>query len=220
MDFKGYEFSCPCYIRENRVVADRRERCMNSPYCRFTTLQPALVKGFAGWGSSQNCAMELMVIPRQVELSSALWHSSDGVSLRVVAGHLYLCVCLPQGLLLELGRRQCVCMSMFVQICSQCQWKQCLNLDALNGRHEYGSISHPLGRGGGCVVASRCLSEGPAPQHPCHFHLGDLPPALTPVLYLHTQLYLTTPGKWLKACTPFYSAITASVKLSLDCELL
>ncbi|MEQ2309887.1 hypothetical protein AMECASPLE_003079 [Ameca splendens] len=93
MDFKGYEFSSQCYIRENRIVAERRERSMNSPYCRFTTLEPALAKGFAGWGSSQNCAMELMVIPRQVELSSTLaqqrWRVSEG------SGRVSIFVCVP-----------------------------------------------------------------------------------------------------------------------------
>lgn len=42
------------------------------------------------------------------------------------------------------------------------------------------------------------------------FHLGDLAPTQPHFLYLHAHLYLTTAGSWLKACAPFYSAITAS----------
>lgn len=44
--------------------------------------------------------MELMVIPRQVELSSAPWHSNDG---ELLWGCVYVCVCMLSSLLLELG---------------------------------------------------------------------------------------------------------------------
>lgn len=95
--------SHPCHIRENRIVEEQREQCVNCPHCQFTTLQAALAEGFAGWGSSQDCARELMVIPGQVGLSSALWHRNDGECLR---GWGYLCVC---ACVSSSGLRSCPC---------------------------------------------------------------------------------------------------------------
>lgn len=57
--------------------------------------------------------MELMVIPRQVELSSAPWHRIDA-SLGV---GLYVCVCVC-FLLLELGSKHCVHVQVRACMCA------------------------------------------------------------------------------------------------------
>lgn len=74
---------------------------------------PDWAEGFAGWRSSQVCAMELMVIPGQVELSSALWQSSNGKGLWRRGG-MYVCVCVPCFWRLE--SLLCVCEQM--RMCS------------------------------------------------------------------------------------------------------
>ena len=56
--------------------------------------------------------MELMVIPRQVELSSAPWHSNDG---ELLWGWGYDCVCVcvcVLSVLLELGSEHCLCVQV------------------------------------------------------------------------------------------------------------
>lgn len=102
----------PCHIIENRIVAEWRDWSVNCPRCRFTSLQPAWAEGFAGWGSSQVCAMELMVIPRQVELSSASWHGNQG---ELLWGRGYVCMLCIRSLLLDLGCKHCLC----VRVCAR-----------------------------------------------------------------------------------------------------
>lgn len=62
--------------------------------------------------------MELMVIPRQVELSSAPWHSNDGELLWGGGMCVCLFVCVSSSLLASRAWKQALCMCTSVCMCA------------------------------------------------------------------------------------------------------